>query len=673
MLFGNWKRICIFATEKIIDMIREIINFTKDLIEDSYEITQLKLTPQSGLYVFIDIDENGIWTNTNLSKGKDYDYYDGKNQNIALWSDCIRYQEATNYITMNKVKAFDSKQKIHSCSPFAIAYNLNFSATDEENLGFKKEKKMSEEEKLKIDEQIREKRMDVVKERLNEYKKCAISIYKLNEIQKQDIFSDQSDSTFHYTKQLEAFYEQLNNILSKVADIQEYTQLTDKDYVKVFLRSVPIEEQEKRHNKYIEENLLNGENIAEKGVLGFLTSYNSKKMFMQHKTSSAIKGYSYRFSREDALVLNIFEKMWKRKCFPNPLPIVVDKREINNEIVRIFNSKSEPVPYRELIKQLFEKIKTSHLSDYYLLNYRNTKDGMVLNDFDFVPLFRYKFDSTIELENITEVGYKEGEVFVKNADERIDNIFDLERIVVRTIFNNALVKIKEDSYSANYWEDIKPEYVPGGNLMWQLIMKYRKAFYDYIYKSETNAITAAMFDDMMFHSILSNIRQDEIKTRCEFNNTIKKKINIWFSIYKLFNNNKKDDIMASNVTDLLAKMKAVAKGESNIETPEEFAFGAGQLASYLIDRSAASNKTYAMLEPYLQKSKSGQLQDAIAQSIAVYKHDISVYKGTFELLSAQVLTYDEGANMKPLFKYFLAGCFSPCAVYTKKDESNNNN
>jgi CRISPR-associated protein Csh1 len=235
------------------------------------------------------------------------------------------------------------------------------------------------------------------------------------------------------------------------------------------------------------------------------------------------------------------------------------------------------------------------------------------------------------------------------------------------------VKIKEDSYTTNYFGEIKPEFVSGGDSMWQLIMKYRKAFYDYIYKSKTNAITATMFDDMMFNSILSNIRQDEIKTRCEYNNAIKSKINIWFSIYNLFNNNKKDDIMASTVTDLLTKMKAVAKGESNIESPKEFAFGAGQLASYLIDRSAASNKTYAMLEPYLQKSKSGQLQDAIAQTIAVYKHDISVYKGSFELLSAQVLTYDEAADMKPLLKYFLAGCFSPCAVYTKKDDSNNNN
>jgi CRISPR-associated protein Csh1 len=180
-----------------------------------------------------------------------------------------------------------------------------------------------------------------------------------------------------------------------------------------------------------------------------------------------------------------------------------------------------------------------------------------------------------------------------------------------------------------------------------------------------------MFDDIMFTSILSNIRNDEIKDRCEWNNSIKRKINIWFSIYNLFNNNKNITIMASKITDLLSKMKMVAKGEADLETPEEFAFGAGQVVSYLIDRSAASNKTYAMLEPYLQKSKSGQLQDAIAQTIAIYKHDISAYKGAFENLSAQVLTDDCNADMKPLLKYFLAGCFSPCVVYIKKDSSNN--
>ncbi len=656
-------------------MIREIINFTNDLIEDYPEVVQLKLTPQEGLYVFIDINENGVWTNEPLTKGIDYDYYDGKNQDIKLWNDCIRYQEASNYITMNKVKAFDSKQKIHSCSPFAIAYNFNFSAADKESFGLKKNKRDTEEEKQEQERLIREKRMEVVKGRLGEYKKNAISIYKLNTAKDQDLFTENSNEPFRYTKQLESFYEQITTILGKVAELPEYQFLTEKDYLKIFLRSIPVEEQEQMHNKYIEENLLNGDEIAGNGILGFLTSYNSKKMFTSHKTSSLLKGVSYRFSKADALTLNVFEKMRKSKCFPNPLPIVVDKKEINNRIIKIYNEDSEPLHYRDLFKRLFDKTNEKSLSNYYLLNYRNTKDGrMALNDFDFVPLFRYRFDSTIIIKNVTDAGYKKGDVFEKDKDERIDNVFDFERIVVRHLFNNALVKIKENNYITKYFEEIKPEYIPGGDMMWQLILKYRKAFYDYIYKSKSNAITAAMFDDMMFYSILSNIQHDEIKTRCEYNNIVKTKINIWFSIYYLFNNIKeKETIMASNVTDLLTKMKTVAKGDSDIETPAEFAFGAGQLASYLIDRSVASNKTYAMLEPYLQKSKSGQLQDAIAQTIAVYKHDISIYKGNFEMLSAQVLTYEENVDMKPLLKYFLAGCFSQCTIYTKKEDTNNNN
>ena len=464
---------------------------------------------------------------------------------------------------------------------------------------------------------------------------------------------------------------------------------TTNDYVLIFFET-SINNYKSTYSNYLKTRVFNssklgftdsvGKPIDEKdatkideirGWSNFFSGYNAGKPFLQHQTSLSATNT---ISNADAYYLFLFNEYWRLNIFPNPIPIFVDYNELKkdglqSEVIKLYNvDQNKKLSYREVISKLFEKNDIT-LQKYYLLY----KVGTEIFDFDFVPLFHYSFSKTFFIENVTEAGYKKDEAFEKDIDERIDNVFDFERIIVRAIFNNALVKIKEDSYSTNYFGDIKPEFVSGGDFMWQLIMKYRKAFYDYIYKSKTNAITSTMFDDMMFNSILSNIRQDEIKTRCEYNNAVKTKINIWFSLYNLFNNNKKDDIMASNVTDLLAKMKAVAKGESNIETSEEFAFGAGQLASYLIDRSAASNKTYAMLEPYLQKSKSGQLQDAIAQTIAVYKHDISVYKGTFELLSAQVLTYDEGADMKPLLKYFLAGCFSPCAVYTKKDETSNNN
>ena len=127
--------------------------------------------------------------------------------------------------------------------------------------------------------------------------------------------------------------------------------------------------------------------------------------------------------------------------------------------------------------------------------------------------------------------------------------------------------------------------------------------------------------------------------------------------------------MASNVTALLSKMRTVAKRESVLDSPEEFAFASGQLVSYLIDQSEASNKSYAMLEPYLQKTKSAHLQDAIAHSFSQYKHAISVYNGAFKSLASNVMSYDGDVDMKPLLKYFLAGCFSGCVIYDKKENN----
>ena len=78
-----------------------------------------------------------------------------------------------------------------------------------------------------------------------------------------------------------------------------------------------------------------------------------------------------------------------------------------------------------------------------------------------------------------------------------------------------------------------------------------------------------------------------------------------------------------------------------------------------------------MLEPYLQKSTLSQLQDEIAQSIAIYKHDIGVTyqrEGKFERLASETLAYGNNVKMKTLLKFFLAGCFSPCVIY----ETNNN-
>ena len=659
-------------------MIREIINFTNGLLSDIPDIMQWNIQPDKGLHVFIDIDEIGNWANQNLQQGIDYDYYDGKNQDIKLWNDCIRYQEATEYITMNKVSKFDKKKKIHSCSPFAVAFNFNFNDNEKSELGikiFKKSDKPSKEELKSNNALIRAQRRIVIEERLKDYQSNSLSIYGIKE-KDGDLFSNQS---FIYGKQIMGFFNNLHKILNAVELIAEYSLLIGKDYLHLYVRTIPIDVQEELHNRYVKQEIFSGEVMLKEhfGSVGFFTAYNQKKPFLRHRTSFLKDGVCQRFSEEDAITLYTFEKLLRRKpqCLPNPLPIMIDGRVWNKRVIKLFNESGDTLSFRDLLKQLFAKYNMKSLPNYYLLNLSKTKSGIVINDFDFVPLFRYYLDGDIVVSNVTNSSSLQDKSFERERDISIKTIFDFERVAVREVFNNSLVKIKEDKYVTNYFGEIDSNYVIGGTLMSNLMQKYRKAIYAYIYKSDTNAINASMFDDIMYQSILSNIKLDTFENkRFEWNNSIKKKINIWFSLYKMFNQNDKRENMVTKINELKNEISRVTKGETDLLSPESFAFGAGQLVSYLMDRSVSTNKTYAMLEPYLQKGKSRLLQDAIAQTVTVYKHDINqIYKGRFEFLASQVLTYGGDIDMKPLLKYFLAGCFSPCIIYEKTKEITNNN
>lgn len=659
-------------------MIREIINFTNGLLSDIPDIMQWNIQPDKGLHVFIDIDETGNWANQILQQGIDYDYYDGKNQDIKLWNDCIRYQEATEYITMNKVSKFDKKKKIHSCSPFAVAFNFNFNDKEKSELGikiFKKSDKPSKEELKSNNALIRAQRRIVIEERLKDYQSNSLSIYGIKE-KDGDLFSNQP---FIYGKQIMGFFNNLHKILNAVELKAEYSLLTGKDYLHLYLRTIPIDVQEELHNRYVKQEIFSGEVMSKEhfGSVGFFTAYNQKKPFLRHRTSFLKDGVSQRFSEEDAITLYTFEKLLRRKpqCLPNPLPIMIDGREWNKRVIKLFNESGDTLSFRDLLKQLFAKYNMKSLPNYYLLNLSKTVSGIVINDFDFVPLFRYYLDGDIVVSNVTNSSSLQDKSFEREREISIKTIFDFERVAVREVFNNSLVKIKEDKYVTNYFGEIDSNYVIGGTLMSNLMQKYRKAIYAYIYKSDTNAINASMFDDIMYQSVLSNIKQDTFENkRFEWNNSIKKKINIWFSLYKMFNQNDKREYMVTKINELKNEISRVTKGETDLLSPESFAFGAGQLVSYLMDRSVSTNKTYAMLEPYLQKGKSRLLQDAIAQIVTVYKHDINqIYKGRFEFLASQVLTYGGDIDMKPLLKYFLAGCFSPCIIYEKTKEITNNN
>ena len=201
--------------------------------------------------------------------------------------------------------------------------------------------------------------------------------------------------------------------------------------------------------------------------------------------------------------------------------------------------------------------------------------------------------------------------------------------------------------------------------------QFRKAFYNYVYKSRRQAITCKMFDEMMVKSILDDIRHDE-----EFNkhNRIKEKLNIWFNLFDFFSQNQNRVDMANKTFELREALKKIIENESqNIQADDEFAFASGQVIWKILVQSKSSNKSHALLEPFLQKTDSAEFKKAIARSFDTYKHEFKLYpiKYAFDKLMADVMGYEPyDKNMKNHLPLILAGYFSNSLFKQEKEVEN---
>ncbi|WP_418892655.1 hypothetical protein [Limibacterium fermenti] len=641
-------------------MIRELVNFMNEISQSNPQIFSINREPSEGLHLFIELDEEGKWKNKPPRYKVDYDYYDGKNDTDELLSEIIKYEDCGRRVgtTMNKV--FDKKKQIFSCSPFIVTFKKkSFQNSKLEGIG-----------------------TDKVTSLFSYYFENARAIC-LND---NDEISIQKSKAFE-----QVCYEVLTNINDflipeKQKDGSElevtiFDKMKDSFFVNIYLKDVPLTKYKEAHANYLKQNLFNKNDYnseeeitdATYGLSNFLNGLNAKKPFLEHKTASMYKGISGRITAEDALALSNFETLLSNKILPNPLPVFIDKKEFatNLEIIRIYNETKDGKPaYSEILKEVCGE-RNRNLANYYLLFMLNGE----VKDFDFVSLFRYKMEKNGHpCEVLNLFGSTSGKQ--PESTMEIHTIFGFESNIVQTVFNNSLVKIKDNKMSVNYFNEIDPQYVSGKDIVYQMIMKYRQAFYDYIYKSKEDAITCLMFDDIMYHVIIADMRQDEFKEGKYHSkeNDIKKKLNIWFSLYNYFdtNNPKNKNNMASKIKELMNHVRSVANNhEVELSSdPAEFAFAAGQVIYYLLTKSAASNKTYAMLEPILQKHSIAQVQDAITEMISMYKHEIDLGKGRFANLAKDVLTYEGNEDMKKYQRFLLAGCFAPNIIYEKKNDEN---
>ena len=605
-------------------MIKEIVQFTKALPENTFS---RNLQLKEGLYMFLDVQEEygkavlkNVDEERNLVK-EDYGVFTKNSEMNPFFEECLQIQ--SNSIPVSPAKIFNPNKKIYgaSCSPFVVAFiKKNFVKYEKELL---------------------------IKELSDQYFKKASLYVDEKLIKRFRLFKDYLEE----------------NIYKLLYDLQEFKEAKDSYSVNLYLKSVTHSEYIEVHNRYLKDNVFNKEEYnatVEEEIFGIsdsLFGFNDKKRFLKHQTS--LSKFNFRITEKDSLYLWKYFKLQQNKQLPNPCPVFVNSDELNKATVRL-HQDGKVLSHAQLIKELL-KNPEEELSNFYLIYFQAGLKGSKIIDIDFVPQFKYKVEQ-LELKEIFSLG---GTIEAK----KITNVFQLQNDIFNTIFNGKLCP-KEGWI--RYFDDIEPDLKYNfTDAICNLMLQYRKSIYDYIYKSRQKGITCLMFDKMMTVSILEDIRIDEYKNEQHSRGyAIKEKLNLWFSLYQYFNQNQNRENMASKIPELLEKMKQVANGKSISfsEDPAEFAFGAGQLVYFLLSKSAASNKSYAMLEPFLQKTNVSQLQNAIGNSIAMYKHEIDISKGRFEKLASEVLAYESDINMKDYLRYFLAGCFAQSIIYEKKEK-----
>lgn len=613
-------------------MIEEIAKFI-DTIPQEYHTEGLK--PSIGLHVVIDLNEDG-----ELKKEGYRSFLVDKNNNGIIYNfDFSHREQCSKLIDMQK--SIDTKKKIHSSVPYVISFK-NLSTDDKSAM---KKKDWDSLDSIKRREEIiKPYLLNTVKKRIGPFYDFFISQQGISEDEKGLLETIKAFSS-----------SQLFDLLIADENVQRMEYNT---YFKIYF-NVAVDLVKRWFCNYVRDKVFNKNDYNtvdnEYGLSNFLNGANAKKVFMMHNTTAY--EVNNRIHYKQGIKLVQFEDLLKNKKLPNIIPIFIDKEELNSEFIKIFKKESEKdiknIPsFRSIIRQLFEQHKDD-ISNYYLMNWTN-RNGILINDIDYVPKFRYRLDGFI-INNVTQL---------PNIQSRdgINNIFDFEISVVQKIFSNALVvKTKNNTVLFKYFDDIDPKYTTQIN--YQNILKYRKSFYDFIYKSKDNAITGKMFYDLLLSNILDDIKHDEYRDNWHTKDfSIKEKLNILFSLNKNFDKQNKNfggEDMASKIPEYQENMrKLLNDNDYHIQTDQEFAFTAGQLIYYILTKSQTSNKTHALLEPFISKNEPELFKQTITRAIGQYKHAFEFGGKRFEKLTGDVLGYDCTKKIKEILPIILAGYFS---------------
>ncbi|ABR30224.1 hypothetical protein SU69_01850 [Thermosipho melanesiensis] len=407
-------------------------------------------------------------------------------------------------------------------------------------------------------------------------------------------------------------YEKVNDMSLKVFN-KEYEEIYKNIYFVFELENKELYKD--FHQKYLKEKVFAVENVKEYGICpicgkkdiisipGVFHTLNVKKPFLKHlgrKTE-----YNIMICKDCAFELTTFLEKFLKKFSIFPL---LSKKKLRELEIKFLKSSGEKLSFREILEQVFKEVDVNDLIlDFYLIIY---KDDFVY--VDYVSNFRYYYNET--------------------------NIFEIENYLDK-MFDNFLVK--------NYFGSITIK----NNLLAKNIYKYRENIFDFIYRARYDSLSKETIDNIFYDSLVCYLKG----LYSEEKNFLKK-IEKAFESYKKLNKIFGGDFMEKTE-------KVETEDLEKIEDSYQYYYLLGKLTRFLLSQSKISNKTHALVEPFINVNSSKVMLERIYELFTKYKHAINFYNEKFDKIFGLILNYfNSGKLPEKVSKndkfYFFEGYFS---------------
>lgn len=347
------------------------------------------------------------------------------------------------------------------------------------------------------------------------------------------------------------------------------------------------------------------------------------KPFLKHH--DRFVDYNIEVCETCSLDIYKFQEYFLNKLKVTLFPLFINITDSEN-VINLFKKedKLSKKGFKEIIQEVYKNSSNEEL-DFYLIIYNR---GESILAFDYITGFKYKM-------------YGLNLFAIENLINRYFFVYQLER-------NYFTEEVDADSHQMNI-----------------LIYKYRQQLFDYFYRAKYAGLSQIILADIYFDSLRVRLREffDKKKDNKNTYYHLRDMCDVYFDLDSIFS--KKE-----------TKMKTVEriKKEEKIKDKESFAYYTGQIAYYLLNQSKSSEKTHAMVEPFINMNNFGLLAERIEGLFKSYKHAIPLNVKIFNEMFSEMwgFLYDnrEEKFTKDLKTLFYAGYFNSNenVFYAKKEE-----